>query len=105
MTTTPENTDERIFEVRDKHRDLLRRQPNYLGVGSGNLMDENGEKTEVRGIILAVTKKVDQSTLPVEDRVPSCLEGVPVQIVEEPPDRLLLEFLEDTDTEEDSGRN
>ena len=105
VTATPENTNKRVLEVRDKHFDLLRRQPNFLGISTRYLEDENGEKTQIRGIILAVTEKVDQSTLPVEDRVPTCLEGVPVQIVEEPPDRLLLDLLEDPDTEEDNGRN
>ena len=91
MTTTPEATDERAREVRNKYRDLFRRQPNYRGMGSGSLMDENGEVTEIVGIIIRVTKKVDQSTIPAEDRIPNCLEGVPVQIIEVGPTKLLSE--------------
>ena len=82
MATTPEITDEYIHEVRLKYDPLFWRQPNVFGVGEGFLRDENGDRTETVGINIRVTKKVDQSTLPPEDRIPDCLEGVPVQIVE-----------------------
>ena len=97
MNATPEITDERILEVRDKYRALFKRQPNYNGNGPGHLEDENGERTETRGITIYVSKKVDQNTVPVEDRIPDCLEGVPVQIIEEGPSRLLSESLEDAE--------
>ena len=91
MTATPEITREHIIEVREKYRDLIRRQPNYSTHGGpALLMDENGEYTQVKGIMVWVTKKVDQSAIPAEDRIPDCLEGVPVQIVEEETDNRLL---------------
>ena len=91
LTATPEITREHIIEVREKYRDLIRRQPNYSGSGGpALLMDENGESTQVRGIIVRVTEKVDQSAIPAEDRIPDCLEGVPVQIVEEEAGKRLL---------------
>ena len=102
-TTTPENTPERIHEVRLKYDPLFWRQPNVHGVGEGFFRDENGEWTEASGIVISVTEKVDQSTLPAEDRIPDCLEGVPVQIIEEGPPKLLFESLEDTDMEEANG--
>ena len=105
MTATPEITDERILEVRNKYRPLIRRQPNYLGSGVGYLMDENGEPTETSGIVIGVTKKVDQGTLSPEDRIPDCLEGVPVQILERGPIKLLSESPEDTDEEETNEQN
>ncbi len=105
MTATPEITEERILEVRDKYRSLFRRQPNYQGNGPSDLRDENGERTETRGIIIYVIKKVDQGALPAEDRIPDCLEDVPVQIIEEGPRGLLSEPFEDTDEEEASERN
>ncbi len=80
------NTSERIHEVRLKYDDLFWRQPNVHAVGEGFFSDEEGGYTETDGIVVTVTKKVDQSTLPVADRIPDCLEGVPVQIEErEPP--------------------
>ena len=83
VTTPPATpTDEYIHEVRLKYDPLFWRQPNVFGVGEGYLGDGNGGWTETVGINIRVTKKVDQSTLPLEDRIPDCLEGVPVQIVE-----------------------
>ena len=105
MIATPEITYERIIEVRNKYRPLIRRQPNYHGSGPANLLDENGEETETMGITIRVTEKVDQSTLPAEDRIPDCLEGVPVQIVERAPAKLLSSSVEGGDEEETNDKN
>ena len=75
---------ERAQAIRHKYDDLFWRQPNVHGVGIGIIETENGEYTDRAGFIIDVTEKVDQSTLPPEDRIPDCLEGVPVQIKEEP---------------------
>ena len=64
------------------------RQPNVYGVSEAVFLDENGEWTDTVGIEVMVTNKVDQSTLPPEDWIPDCLEGVPVQITED----LALEY-------------
>ena len=57
-------------------------------------MDKNGDYIEVPdgeggckwvvGFLIRVTKRVVQDTLPSEDRIPATLEGVPVQILEDP---------------------
>ena len=99
MATTTENSDEiveRVHRVRLRYDDLFWRQPGVHSVGEGYFRDENGDRIEpeVWGIIIRVTEKVGQSTLPSEDRIPDCLEGVPVQILEEPPERLLSGSLE-----------
>ncbi len=83
MNTPPATlTFERIHEVRLKYDPLFWRQPNVHGVGEGLFSDGKGGWTETVGIVIDVTEKVDQSTLPLEDRIPECLEGVPVQIKE-----------------------
>ena len=56
---------------------------------------KTGEWTGETGIIVKVTQKVNQGTLPPEDRIPDCLEGVAVQIRkysedERPPLALIL---------------
>ena len=81
---------ERARAIRHKYEDLFWRQPNVHGVGIGILEDESGEGTEQVGFVITVTEKVDQNTLPPEDRIPDCLEGVPVQIIEQPNDAILL---------------
>ena len=63
-------------------------------MGIGFHLDESGYALEVPdgeggckrvvGFIIRVTERVDQSALPPEDRITSMLEGVPVQILEEP---------------------
>ena len=80
--------------IRPKYEDMFWRQPNAYAVGIGVHVDEKGYDLEepdgeggcksVVGFIIRVTERVDQSALPPEDRIPSILEGVPVQIREEP---------------------
>ena len=71
---------EYIHEVRLKYDDLFWRQPHVEAVGEGSFKDENGEWVPIVGIVVHVYEVVDQETLPPEDRIPRCLEGVPVQI-------------------------
>ena len=72
----------RARAIRHKYDALFWRQPNVHGVGIGIILDANGQDTDRAGFTIRVTEKVDRSTLPVEDRIPDCLEGVPVQILE-----------------------
>ena len=69
----------------DKYESLFWRQPNIFSVNIGFLRDKHGDQTDIWGIIISVTEKVDQSKLPPEDRIPSCMEGVLVQIIEDEP--------------------
>ena len=86
MSKEIEITHERVKEVIAKHRALLRRQPNQYGFGGGESMlnEHTGETLERAGIVVYVTDKVDQSTLPEEDRIQDCLDGVPMWIIEAP---------------------
>ena len=80
--------------IRPKYEETFWRQPNVHSVGIGFHLDESGYALEVPdgaggckrvvGFIIRVTERVDQSALPPEDRITSMLEGVPVQILEEP---------------------
>ncbi len=103
--TTPHATptDERIHEVRLKYDPLFWRQPNVHAVGEGLFSDGKGGWTETVGIVIDVTEKVDQSTLPAEDRIPECLEGVPVQIREFGLHGPTIELPRRTNKEEDNG--
>ena len=116
MTTTTENTPERRHEVRLKYDALFWRQPNVYAVSEGYLRTGGGGWLETKGINVQVTEKVDQSTLPLADRIPVCLEGIPVKITEEPDSGGLIPPLpleeiglstEDinTDEEETNGNN
>ena len=93
---------ERARTIRHKYEDLFWRQPTVHGVGIGLIEDAYGEETGQVGFVIDVTEKVDQSTLPSEDRISDCLEGVPVQIREEPMHTLPLRRV-DSDEEESNG--
>ncbi|MXY44219.1 MAG: hypothetical protein F4Y50_09280 [Dehalococcoidia bacterium] len=85
--TTPQDYEadvERARSIRHKYEDLFWRQPNVHGTSIGIIEDDNGAFTDRAGFVIRVTKKVDQGTLPPEDRIPDCLEEVPVQIREVP---------------------
>ena len=75
---------EHVKAIREKYEDLFWRQPNIVHVGEGGVRDERGRRIGKRGIKVFVTKKVNQRTLPSEDRIPACLEGVPVEITDRP---------------------
>ena len=70
-------------EIRPKYADLFWRQPNVISVGIGVLTclpPVDGQPPV--GFHITVSEKVDQGTLPEEDRIPDMIEGVPVQISE-----------------------
>ena len=69
-------------EVFKKYKSLFNRYPSRTSVWRAFLRDEKtGERTKTWGIMLVVSEKVDQDTLPPEDRIPDKIEGVPVQII------------------------
>ena len=74
--------EQQIKVVREKYEALIERQPTWHGTGTGNLKDADRQPTGPLGIIIHVERKVDQNTLPPEDRIPDCLDGIPVQIIE-----------------------
>ena len=97
---------ERAQAVRLKYEDLFSRQPNIWGVGIGRALHPNGEVSEEIGIVISVTKKVDQNTLPQEDRIPDRLEDIPVYLMEEPLPVLTPELprVNPKEEESDGGR-
>ena len=113
------DTQERARAIRTKYRDLFWRQPNVWSTSIGLFMDKNGDYIEVPdgeggckwvvGFLIRVTKRVVQDTLPPEDRIPATLEGVPVQILEDPyvitPDELWWSREQDAGTTREEDTN
>ena len=86
---------ERIKGILDKYEDQIWRQINthdvpIVGFGVSSVKNENGELTDKQVILITVSEYVDQGTLPSEDRIPQCMDGVEVhfEIVPEPGDYL-----------------
>ena len=72
------------LDVIKKNADLFKRHPFYQGVGNTLPKSRNVTRDRMVGIELFVTEVVDQNTLPVQDRIPDCLEDVPVRITVRP---------------------
>ena len=73
-------SDEHLERVFLKHLNSFIAYPHFSGAGVGILpvRDENGE--EIIGIEIRVSELTDPSTLPSEQRIPDCIEGIPVLI-------------------------
>ena len=76
-------------DVSRKNRDLFQRYPFYSGRSyffaprGKDLSDSD----PIFGIEVHVTEKVDPGTLAPEDRIPDCLDDVPVRIILDPRDQ------------------
>ena len=75
---------ERAEAIRAKYEGMFWRQPNVWSVWTGFGEDEHGEIVYEVGFIIRVTELVPQESLPEEDRLPECLEGIPVHIFVQP---------------------
>ena len=65
-----------------RNRRLISRQPNVYYMQITLLSVKNGDYANTVGIQAWVKEKVPDEELPLEDRMPATLEGVPVQFVE-----------------------
>ena len=80
-------TEKYARQVMADHTPRLFSQPNFVGAGvnyfegSSNLARPSSPDAEGKwGILVEVVgKKIDQSTLPEEDRIPDCMDGVPIR--------------------------
>ena len=76
--------EERVREIVSKYRDRIEKQyvtstgGHVHGYGVTTLNDEKGEPTDKFVLEIDATEYIDQSTLPPEDRIPDCMEGVEV---------------------------
>ena len=72
-------------DVARKNRGLFQRYPFYIGYAyfiadAGKVPSNVHSLDRLYAIVVYVTEKVDPSTLSPEDRIPDCLEDVPVRI-------------------------
>ncbi len=72
---------ERIKAVKAAHEADLLRKANVVGVGIG-FRQRGGEQTDEICIVVSVRKKVPPDQLAPDDRIPTDLEGVPVDVQE-----------------------
>ncbi len=71
----------RIIEVKDKYEHELLRKKNVVGVGVG-FRQRGGRQTDEMVLTVMVRYKLPPHRLRQHDRIPSELEGVPVDVQE-----------------------
>ena len=70
-----------MTEVLERHRQRFREYPHYRKSGVGNITNyDDPANTLGSGIGIGLAQAVDPETLPESQRIPSCLDGVPVFI-------------------------
>lgn len=89
--TAKRPSDEFMRSVANKHIDLLLGYPHAFGIDIGDYMHSTrpSNRTLGYGISVRVTELTDPSTLPKEKRIPNCLDGVPVRIIQQGPNRFI----------------
>jgi hypothetical protein len=70
---------DRLRAVKARHESDLMRKANVVGVGIG-FRKYGGEVTDELSIVVSVTHKAPGWALNPEDRIPSELDGVPVDV-------------------------
>jgi hypothetical protein len=71
----------RITAVQTRYADELMRKKHVVGVAVG-LAQRDGEYTQEVALVVMVEQKVPLDQLAPEDRIPSELDGVPVDVQE-----------------------
>lgn len=72
---------QRILEVKKAHEEELLAKPNVVGVGVG-FRRVGGEATHTPALVVMVSQKLPPALLNPEDRIPSWIEGIPVDVQE-----------------------
>ena len=80
---------ERAYDVEERYKPLFRRQPNRNVIAAIPSTNVAGERIIGFHILIGAYPLVDQDTLPPEDRIPDCIEGIPVRLEEMKPGPLL----------------
>lgn len=76
-----EDMQQKISDVQARHADTLMQKANVVGIGIG-FRHKGGRRTDEMALIVMVNKKVHESQLAPDDRVPSEIDGVPVDVQE-----------------------
>ncbi len=75
------DTMERITRVQAQYAEQLMRKPNVIGVGIG-LRKRHGVFTQQPALVVLVSQKIPDADLMPDDRIPSEIEGVPIDVQE-----------------------
>lgn len=79
------NQTDRAIEVKRIHEAFLERTPCFQSAGVGFITVANGHRTDEIGILVSVMATDGNPLTPRKFSLPFMLDGVPVQVIEEPP--------------------
>jgi len=72
---------DRVRQVKAKYEALLLSKKNVVGVGIG-FKEKDGQTTDQMALVVSVSKKLPTSEIGIADRIPTELEGVPLDVKE-----------------------
>lgn len=72
---------DRVRQVKAKYEALLLSKKNVVGVGIG-FKEKDGQTTDQMALVVLVSKKLPTSEIGIADRIPTELEGVPLDVKE-----------------------
>jgi hypothetical protein len=72
---------EKTKRVKRAHERMLLAKPNVVGVGIGYSV-QNGRPTNKIAIVVMVSRKLPASQLKAAERIPTEIEGIPVDVQE-----------------------
>lgn len=82
MNTTNELTPyERVRRVKQAHERELLKKPNVVGIGVG-FRYQRGQRTDILAVVVMVRHKFPSDELDPNARIPSEIDGVPVDVLE-----------------------
>jgi hypothetical protein len=76
-----DDTTSRLTQIQARYTDMLMSKHNVIGVGIG-YRKQHGEFIQQPCLVVMVTEKIPSEELPPEDRIPTELEGIPVDVQE-----------------------
>lgn len=70
-----------VRKVKAKYEALLLSKKHVVGVGIG-FKEKDGQTTDQMALVVSVSKKIPVSEIGIADRIPTELEGVPLDVKE-----------------------
>jgi hypothetical protein len=70
-----------VRKVKAKYEALLLSKKHVVGIGIG-FKEKDGQTTDQMALVVSVSKKIPVSEIGIADRIPTELEGVPLDVKE-----------------------
>jgi hypothetical protein len=75
------NDTDRILNVMQAYKQELLSKANVVGIAVG-FRQKDGQPTNTLALVVMVKQKIPNNNLPVEDQLPTSLDGIPIDVQE-----------------------